>query len=93
MNYEACAYCHQRRGHQTDHLITKSQARRSPAAQRERENPKYKVPCCRFCNEAKGTRSRVPESHAHLIPELERITFNKYATFDGSAESLRAVVK
>lgn len=93
MSAVACAYCKTRRGHQVDHLINSNQSRRSPAAARERNNPKYMVPCCRFCNEAKGTRCRVPVGYAGLIPELEALTHNVYATFDGSAEDLRRVVR
>lgn len=63
------------------------------AAQRERENPDYKVRACRACNEAKGTRLRVPLSHAHLIPALVALTGGVYAVWDGSAEGLREVVK
>ena len=87
-----CAYCGIRRGVQWDHLITRNQARRAVNAARWREDPKYKVRSCMECNIAKGPRLRVPESMAHLIPELEAITDGKYATYDGTAEDLRAVV-
>ena len=88
-----CAYCGERRGHQTDHLITNNQARRSLRAAQQRNSPRFKVPCCRECNEAKGTRLRVPVELAHLIPELELITGGVYATWDGTPEGLREVVK
>lgn len=88
-----CAYCQRREGHQTDHLITKNQARRRIRADVLRRDPCYQVPACRECNEAKGTRLRVPESHAHLIPELEAITGGVYAVWDGSLEALREVVR
>ena len=88
-----CAYCGERRGHQTDHLITNNQARRSLRAAKERNNPRFKVPCCSFCNQAKGTLLRVPVVMRHLIPELEQITGGVYATWDGSLETLREVVK
>lgn len=88
-----CAYCNTRRAVQVDHLISKNAARRRHQAQAARERAIYKVPACRECNEAKYTRNRVPVSMAHLIPELEEITGSLYATFDGSAEDLREVVK
>lgn len=88
-----CAYCTKRRAIQTDHLITKNQARRSTLAAFKRKDAKYKVPACRECNEGKATRLLVPVSHAGLIPELERITHGEYRTWDGSLEALRVVVK
>jgi len=88
-----CAYCQWREGHQTDHLITKNQARRRHTAASARNDPRFKVPCCSFCNQAKGTRLRVPGSHAHLIPELEALTGGVYAVWDGSLEALREVVR
>ena len=87
-----CAFCGGR-AVQRDHFITRAQARRSPRAAAERETERYQVAICRRCNEAKGPRLRVPESLAHLIPELEAITDGKYATFDGTARDLDAVVK
>lgn len=88
-----CLYCLDARATNIDHLISKNQARRRPNAKRERDNPRFKVPSCHPCNVAKGTRYRVPVTHQGLIAELERITGNVYATFDGSAEDLRAVVR
>ena len=88
-----CAYCGERRGHQRDHLLKSNQARRSVEVARQRENPKYIVPCCSFCNEAIGTRCFVPVSMAHLIPELEALTHSTYRVFDGKAETLREWVK
>ena len=88
-----CSYCGVARGTTTDHFIKKAQVRRSIAAARERENPRYKVRACLDCNVALYTRLRVPESHAELIPELEAITGSKYAVWRGDAESLREVVK
>lgn len=89
----ACAYCGVARGGFTDHLITRSQARRNIAAAKRREDARYKVRACRECNEAKGTRLRVPPALAHLIPEIEALTGGVYAVFDGSAKSLRKVVR
>ena len=88
-----CAYCGKRPGKFVDHLITKAQARRRPRALINRDDPRFKVPACRECNEAKGTRLRVPASRAHLIPQLQRITGNVYAVWQGDAEGLRGVVK
>lgn len=88
-----CAYCGRGGRMTTDHLIKRSQARRSINAARERENPRYKVPACAACNQAVYTRLRVPVSHAHLIPELEALTGGKYDTWDGTPEGLREVVK
>ena len=88
-----CAYCGVRRAVQTDHLITRNQARRSVNASRWRNDPKYKVRSCMECNMAKGPRLRVPKSLAHLIDELEAITDGKYATFSGDARDLDAIVK
>lgn len=76
-----------------DHLIKRGQARRNINAARERENPRYKVPACSACNTTLWVRTRVPVSHAHLIPELEALTGGRYSTWDGSAEGLRKVVK
>lgn len=88
-----CAYCGVRRGHQTDHLITKNQARRSHAAAAVREDARFKVKSCSFCNEAKGVRLCVPPSHEQHIAELEAITHGTYRVWNGDAESLRIVVK
>lgn len=88
-----CAYCGVREGHQTDHLVTKNQARRRHTAASARNDPRFKVACCSFCNQAKGTRLRVPRSHAHLIPELEALTGGVYAVFSGDLAELRTVVK
>lgn len=88
-----CVYCLERRAVQIDHFIKKNQARRRPEAMRERENPRFKAPACRECNEAVGTRYRVPITRESLIPELQRLTGNTYATYNGTAEDLRAVVR
>lgn len=88
-----CAYCRSARAVQTDHLITKNQARRSINAAKQRENPRFKVPACRNCNEGKATRLLVPQSHADVIETLERITMGSYRVWDGSAEALRVVVR
>ena len=93
MSRGPCEYCREHRPLTIDHLITTAQKRRSIAAARERENPRYKVLACHSCNVAKGTRLRVPESHAHLIPELQALTHGVYAVWDGSVEALRVVVK
>lgn len=85
----ACAYCNDRRGHQTDHLITSNQARRNLNAARERENPRFKVRCCHQCNMAKGTLLLAPASHADIIEELEQITKNEYRVWDGDLAALR----
>lgn len=87
-----CAYC-RGQASQTDHLITRNQARRRHTAAQARDLAKYKVPSCMPCNIAKGCLLRVPKSHAHLIPELEALTGGVYAVFDGTAASLRTVVK
>ena len=88
INSGRCAYCGDR-AVQTDHLITKNQARRRAQAQHERENPHFKVRACRNCNEAKGTRLLVPESHEYLIPQLEAITMGKYRVWRGDPDLLR----
>lgn len=88
-----CAYCRVRRGHQTDHLITKNQSRRSIAAASARERPEFRVPCCSYCNQAKATRLLVPESREHLIPELQALTHGKYQVWLGDAESLRGKIQ
>ena len=88
-----CAYCGIRRGNTTDHFIKKNQVARNWRLRVWREHPAYKVRACTECNLAVYTRLRVPVSHAHLIPELEARTNGKYATYDGTAEDLRAVVK
>lgn len=77
-----CVYCPDRAVH-LDHLISKNQARRRVEAWRARENPRYKLPTCFAHNMRKYTFNRVPPSHAHLIPELEEITGNAYAVWDG----------
>ena len=84
----ACAYCLKRRAVQTDHLITRNQARRSLTAAANRENADYKVPACRECNEAKYTLLRVPESKAHLITVLQSLTGGTYAVWDGDPSTL-----
>lgn len=89
----ACAYCGKARGHTTDHLITRAQARRNPKAAYHRNDARFKVRSCLGCNVAKGTRLRVPPSHADVIAELEEITHGKYAVWSGDAEGLRDVLK
>ena len=89
----ACAYCLKARGTTTDHFIKKNQVARNPRLKGERENPRYKVRACSDCNLLIYTRLRVPESHAHLIAELEALTSGKYATFSGDPSDLREVVK
>ena len=84
-----CAYCDDRRAVNTDHLITRNQARRRPSAQAARNRPEFKVRACFECNQAKGCLLLVPESHAHLIDELEGLTMGKYRTWDGSLKALR----
>jgi hypothetical protein len=88
-----CAYCKKRRAVQTDHFVKRAQARRRVEAARERENPRYKAPACRSCNEAIGTRCFVPPGFEDRIPELEALTFSRYAVYDGAAETLRQVVR
>ena len=88
-----CEYCKKAKGHTTDHLITRAQARRNPKAAYHRNDDRYKVRACLACNVAKGTRLRVPVTHEHLIAELGELTGGVYATFDGTAEDLREVVK
>lgn len=90
---QLCAYCKKRRAVQTDHLVTKNQARRRIVAQASREDPRFKVRACRECNEGKATRLLVPQSHAHLISELQELTMGAYRVWDGSAEGLRETVK
>ena len=92
-NLGHCLYCLKARAVQIDHLITKNQARRRHEAMAAREQDRFKVPACRECNEGKGARFRVPVTHESLIPELQRITGNTYAVWDGKAEGLREVVK
>lgn len=89
----ACAYCGVRRAVQVDHLITRNQARRRVAAASWREDARYKVRACRECNEAKGTRLRVPPSHERYIPELQEITGNTYGVWDGTPEGLHEVLR
>jgi 5-methylcytosine-specific restriction endonuclease McrA len=86
-----CAYCNQRRAVQTDHVITKNQARRSVKAAELREHLQFKVPACRECNEAKGTRLLVPPSHADCVEPLEALTHGTYRVWDGKPELLRTV--
>lgn len=88
-----CAYCGERRAVQTDHLITKNQARRSIKAAAARENPDYKVRACSECNTAKYTLLRVPEWMAGLIPELEALTLSKYTTWAGDLRTLYGETK
>lgn len=71
-----------------DHLITRAAARRTKAAALLRDDPQYIVACCLDHNVAKGTLLRVPESHGHLIDELEALTLSTYAVWDGQARTL-----
>lgn len=89
----ACAYCGVARGAFTDHLITKNQARRGVKAAQMRNCDVFKVPACRNCNEAKGTRLLVPPSHEDAIPMLEAITGGVYRVWSGDAKSLRSVMR
>ena len=89
----SCAYCTEKPAVHRDHLITKNQARRRPLAAVARNDPKYIVRSCADCNWIKGLRLFVPESHAHLIPELEALTMGRYRVWTGDAETLRVVVK
>ena len=84
----ACAYCGKAPGRTTDHLIKRAAARRRVEAARERENARYKVKCCHPCNVAIYTLCRVPESHVHLIPELEALTACAYRTWNGDPRTL-----
>ena len=88
-----CAYCQGRNGRavQRDHFIKRRHLNRVSAAI-ERENPKYQVACCRFDNEAVGTRCFVPPSHVHLIPELMAMTGSVYGVYDGDPATLRKVL-
>lgn len=89
-----CAYCRSETARNTDHLITRSQARRSLNAARARNEPKFKVPACFACNVRKATRLYVPMGYEHKA-ELERVTGAVYREWDGDpkSETFRSVVK
>lgn len=92
MDAQPCTYCLKERGSHTDHLITRNQARRNLNAARHRQDARFKVKSCPTCNWRKGTRLRVPVGYA-FTAELEALTGDRYAEFDGTPESLREVVK
>ena len=84
-----CAYCRERDGRTTDHLIKKNQVRRIPRLGETRRSPAFIVACCWECNVAIGTRCFVPPSLEYMIPELKKLTFNTYGVYDGKPETLR----
>lgn len=88
-----CAYCHKRRGHQTDHLINRNQARRQLNAALVRDDPAFKVRACRECNEAKGTRLLVPMDMPDTLAFLNALNIGLYRGWAGDAETLREVVR
>ncbi len=58
----------------TDHIFAKRFLKYLKRAGVDREAPENKVPSCMQCNDRKSHHAFVPESQAHRIPYLNKLT-------------------